>query len=82
MYTEYKNLTCKTFNTERVKRWRLILEEYNPDLIYIQGSRNIVAGVSSRLDIVGTNNLIKSNMSSLAEKFSLEKHPVHYKTIM
>ena len=25
MYTDHKNLTCKTFNTNRVLRWRLII---------------------------------------------------------
>ena len=67
-------------------RWRLPLEEYNPELIHIQGSKSISADALSRLDIVDTNNLIKSNISSLGEQFSLEKegisHPVDYNSIM
>ena len=67
-------------------RWRLILEEYNPELIYIQGSKNVAADALSGLDIVDTNNSSKPNMPSLAEHFSIEKednlHPVNYKTIM
>ena len=43
-------------------KWRLILEEYNPGLIYIQGSKNIAADALSRLDIKNTNNLIKPDM--------------------
>ena len=81
----YRPLTYKTFNTERVMRWRLILEEYNPELTYIQDYKTIAAGALSRLDIVDTNNPIKVNMSSLAEHFSIEKedvlHPVNYKTM-
>ena len=78
MYTGNKNLTYKTFafNTERVMRWmrwRLILEEYNPELIYIQGAKNVAADSLSRLDIVDINNPVKPNMSSLSEYFSLEK---------
>ena len=48
--------------------------------------KNITADTLSRLDIVDTNNLIKTKMLSLAEHFSLEKedilHPLIYKTIM
>ena len=61
VYTDHKNLTYKTFNTERVMRWRLILEEYSPELIYIQGSKNIAADALSRLDIVDTPNPVKNH---------------------
>ena len=30
IYNDHKKLTCKNFNTDRVLRWRLILEEYGP----------------------------------------------------
>jgi transposase InsO family protein len=49
VYTDHKNLTCANFNTDRVMRWRLILEEYGPELIYIKGTSNIVADALSRL---------------------------------
>jgi hypothetical protein len=52
VHTDHKNLTCKNFNTERVMRWRLILEEYGPELRYIKGENNIVADALSRLDMV------------------------------
>ena len=42
-------MTCKNFNTHRVLRWRLILEEYSPGIDYIQGEKNIAADVLSRL---------------------------------
>ena len=51
VYTDHKNLTCAHFNTERVMRWRLILEEYGPELRYIKGEKNIVADALSRLDL-------------------------------
>ena len=40
-------------------QWRLILKEYNPELIYIQGSKNIAKHALSRLDIVNTPNPVK-----------------------
>ena len=51
IYTDHKNHTCKNFNTECVMRWRLILEEFGPALIYVKGSTNIVADALSHLAI-------------------------------
>ena len=41
--TDHKNITCKIFNTDRVLKWRLILEEFGPDIEYIKGEKNIFA---------------------------------------
>ena len=49
IYTDYKNLTCNIFNTDRVLRWRIILEDYGPDIEYIKGENNIVAYRLSRI---------------------------------
>ena len=51
VYTDHKNLTYKQFNTERVMRWRLLIEEFGPKLTYIKGERNIVADFLSRMEI-------------------------------
>lgn len=37
VWTDHKNLTYKTFNTERVMRWRMIAEQYGAELCYIEG---------------------------------------------
>ena len=47
--------------------WRLIIEEYNPELIYIQvGSKSIVVDALCRLEIVDSYNPIKPNMSYIS----------------
>jgi RNase H-like domain found in reverse transcriptase len=45
VFTDHKNLVYKTFNTEHVMRWRLIIEEFGPKLTYIKGVNNVVADV-------------------------------------
>ena len=86
VHTDHKNLTYKTFNTERVMRWRLILEEYSPELVYIKGTKNIPADALSRLDLVTDPEPIKADPQSLKEHFALEEedllHPTNYKNIM
>ena len=49
VFTDHKNLVYKTFNTERVMRWRLIIEEFGPKLTYIKGENNVVADALSRM---------------------------------
>jgi len=52
VHTDHENLTYKNFNTDRVMRWRLFIEEYSPDLRYVKGTKNIVADALSRLDLL------------------------------
>jgi hypothetical protein len=79
VYTDHKNLTCKNFNTERVMRWRLMLEEYGPELRYIKGEQNVVADALSRLDMLATHpesdeeiaELFAADTSTWAKAFPL-----------
>jgi RNase H-like domain found in reverse transcriptase len=48
VYTDHKNLTFDNFTTDRVRRWRIIAEEYGPEIIYIKGWTNEVADMLSR----------------------------------
>ena len=47
VFTDHKNLVYKNFNTERVMRWCLLLEEFGPKLTYIEGASNVVADALS-----------------------------------
>jgi hypothetical protein len=39
VYTDHLNLTNDNFNTERVMRWHLILQQYSRTLLYIYKSK-------------------------------------------
>ena len=85
VYTDHKNLTYKNFNTERVMRWRLIIEEYGPTLQYIKGNKNVLADALSRLDI--STDTIQTT-EQMAQAVALDKNdlpdnacPLKYKLI-
>ena len=93
VYTDHENLTYKNFNTNRVMRWRLLLEEYGPKLIYLKGEKNVVADALSRLPLENNNNEfftdntyenIKISNSELlnSENDMRENFPLRLKTIM
>jgi hypothetical protein len=77
IYTDHKNLTCKNFNTEHVMRWRLILEEYGPELRYIKGEHNVVADALSRLDLTDGEDKVSTDNNNpglfLAECCAMDK---------
>ena len=89
VYTDHQNLTYKNFNTERVMRWRLILEEYGPTFYYIKGPKNVVADALSRLDIGANIDENKMSPQLLAEVYGLDEndlpcdaYPLDHKLIL
>jgi hypothetical protein len=52
VYTDHKNLTRDGLSlaSDRVARWRILLKEYAPEIIYIKRIHNTVADTISRLD--------------------------------
>ncbi len=52
VYTDHKNLTRDALGltSDRVYRWQLLLEEYSPEIIYINGIHNTVADAILRLE--------------------------------
>ena len=68
-------------------RWRLILEEYGPELIYVKGENNVVADALSRLNLI-TNTTLSPDLDKMAEHFGLDDEdlpadafPLQYKMI-
>ena len=73
-------------------RWWPILEEFSPELIYIEDFKNIVAVALSRLDKIfylnknnSNNNKIEPTFENLSENFGFNKrdvlHPTSLETI-
>ena len=51
MYTDHKNLTRDALGltSDWVYRWRILLEEYGSEIVYIKGIHNTIADAISRL---------------------------------
>ena len=52
------------FKNGRVLRWRLILEDYGPDIEYIKVEKNIPAESISRLTLNGNQETTQNSTSS------------------
>jgi len=52
VYTDHSNLTKYALGStsDRIYRWRQLIEEYGPEIIYIKGIHNSVADAISRLE--------------------------------
>ena len=77
IYTDHKNLTCKNFNTDRVSRWRLLIEEHGPELICLPGEMNVVTDALSHLprdDVADVGTQIKFENKPASECAFLSLH--------
>jgi len=78
VYTDHKNITCNNFNIDRVYRWRLMLEEYGPEIRYIKGSKNVAADAMSRLPLLDD---VTEELNDFSEELSPDAFPLSYRII-
>jgi hypothetical protein len=50
VHTDHKNLLYQKMSTDRIIRWRLLIEEFGPTFLHIKGEKNVIADALSRLD--------------------------------
>jgi hypothetical protein len=83
VYTDHKNLmrdAALGLTCDRVYRWRLLLEEYNPEIVYIKGIDNTVADAISRLEYDPKKNVkdlsFHERVNNIATLFThyMQKH--------
>merc|ERR1711884_490905 len=60
IHTDHVNLLYKKLPNQRMLRWRLLLEDFNPTVKHIAGEKNLSADVLLRLEMTyKDHNLIK-----------------------
>lgn len=75
IFTDHKNWVHdkKAITNARVQRWRWIIEEFAPQLQYIEGAKNVVADALSRLPF--TTPEISETDKVVVETFHVAKPP-------
>ena len=68
-YANHKKLVQDVLylHNSQVMSWRILLEEYRLEIVYIAGISNIVANAISRLDIDHTCNVFNKILKGLDE---------------
>jgi hypothetical protein len=79
VFTDHKNLTRDALGltSNRVYRWRLLLEEYAPKIVYIKGIHYTVADAILRLDynpkLNTTSNYTHATLGVKPEELSVQQ---------
>ena len=87
VYTYHKNLKFENITTKRVPCWRLMLEEYVPEIKYIKEPDNDAADALSMLPLVNYDvkeiNITREHLSEIycVNKLDSNKFPLEYQKI-
>ena len=74
VHTDHMNIVYGNLSNDRITRWRLLLEEYNPKFVHIKGTDNTVADALSRLDMSVEEAERTSDVSTLAPLLCKKKY--------
>jgi len=76
IYTDHRNNTFTKFQTQRVMRWRLYLEDFGPTFHYIKGENNTLADMLSRLPF--SERQSSTDFKNPADQYKQQNnHPFH-----
>ena len=79
IHSDHANLKFENFSSERVRRWRLLLEEFDYSFHYTPGSTNIIADILSRYPTI---NLTTSSIQQMATvEINPSTFPLDFSTI-
>jgi transposase InsO family protein len=86
VYTDHKNLTHSNTQSvsQRIMRWRLLMEEFGIDLIYIKGEHNVAADALSRLPRRDVDNSeLENSVIEFIENYEIceDEFPLDYQLI-
>jgi RNase H-like domain found in reverse transcriptase len=74
VHTDHKNLLYQKMSTDRIIRWRLLIEEFGPTFLNIKGEKNIIADALSQLDANFNVKLpVKPTNESMAQPCLLDR---------
>jgi hypothetical protein len=51
VHTDHKKITYAKSTSDRVMRWRLLIEEFGPEFRHIKGKHNLIDDASSMLEL-------------------------------
>ncbi len=69
VHTDHKNLLYNKLANDRMIRWRLLLEEYDPTFEHVKGNDNVIADALSRLDADFSKEPLGNTEEELAQAF-------------
>mmetsp|Transcript_13570 Transcript_13570/g.16453 ORF Transcript_13570/g.16453 Transcript_13570/m.16453 type:complete len:698 (+) Transcript_13570:1112-3205(+) len=79
--SDHRNLRFENFSSERVRRWRLLLEEFDYTFHYYPGKDNHIADMISRYPIISLDSSNIAEMNTPLDDIDNNTFPLDFKYI-